>query len=127
MGIFIIKFGDIMFIKLEACPFCGHLPDQENLIDSLHPSSGVEWYKSPDRDLLVFGKDIDNVYTSARGWLSVGQNVFDNVGTYIITEMGQYWEFHCLETEGGCGVQMTGHNQNDVIDMWNRRQLINRK
>jgi len=36
-------------------------------------------------------------------------------------DLGVYWSINCLECAGGCGVQMRGDTEQEVIDKWNRR------
>ena len=36
-------------------------------------------------------------------------------------ELGVYWSINCLEHAGGCGVQMLGDTEEEVISKWNRR------
>lgn len=98
--------------EIKSCPFCGHQPLRDNLIDSLHPT-GMEWFKSPYLDMSWFGEDIDYIHTHP--------NPLQLVLERDITERGKYWSFSCLESEGGCGVTMTGTSCEDVMKKWNKR------
>ena len=33
----------------------------------------------------------------------------------------RFWSINCLEVAGGCGVQMLGDTEEEVIHKWNRR------
>ncbi|SOK58449.1 hypothetical protein [Yersinia phage fHe-Yen9-04] len=98
--------------EIKACPFCGHAPYRSNLIDSLHPTT-LSWIKSPFLDIKNFGEDQNYTYSiiSPLQFLTEEQ----------ITEQGKYWEFSCLESEGGCGVVMCGLSELDVMNKWNNR------
>lgn len=98
--------------ELKPCPFCGHSPLRYNLIDSLHPT-GMHWFKCPSLDERWFGEDIDYVHSH--------QNPLQLVLEREITEQGKYWQFSCLETEGGCGATLTGTSCEDVMTKWNTR------
>ncbi len=98
--------------ELKPCPFCGHEPLRDNLIDSLHPT-GMAWFKCPSLDVNWFGEDIDYVHSHT--------NPLQLVLEREITEQGKFWTFSCLETEGGCGVSLDGMSAEDVMKKWNTR------
>lgn len=98
--------------EIKPCPFCGHQPRRDNLIDSLHPS-GIKWFKSPMVDIQLYGKDLGCFHTN-----------FDPKNIVLakdMTERGQYYVFTCLETEGGCDAQVHGYSIDDVMKKWNNR------
>lgn len=99
-------------MNIKECPFCGHLPREDNLIDSFHPTT-TQWYTSPAHDVVLFGTDIGFIHSSC--------NPLQNVLSSQITSIGTYWEIHCLETEGGCGVTMSGTSEENVLEKWNKR------
>lgn len=88
--------------EIKPCPFCGHIPISENLIDSLYPN-GMEW----------FGEDLEYIHTN--------NNPTQLVLAKDMTERGKYYTFSCLESEGGCGCTFTGTSINDVMMKWNKR------
>ena len=40
---------------------------------------------------------------------------------YLHTMREGFWSINCLEIAGGCGVQMLGDTEQEVIEKWNRR------
>lgn len=77
---------------LEACPFCGHVP--QDLRDAFHPS-GIRWREDRGQRHYIGAKDPRD-------------------GTPC-------WEMNCLEHEGGCGASMSGDGREEVLAKWNRR------
>ncbi|MDB5931376.1 MAG: hypothetical protein JWR60_3083 [Polaromonas sp.] len=81
--------------ELKPCPFCGHAPDPENLIDLLYPT-GTYW------------REEDGLrHYFRRSHRKEGD--------------GQVWSFGCLTTEGGCGVFVHADARDEVLAAWNRR------
>ena len=100
--------------EIKPCPFCGHNPERDNLIDSLYPT-GMEWFKSPFLDVQWYGEDMNTIHSA----ISRLQVVLER----DITEHGKYWSFSCLESEGGCGCTFTDLSMESVMEKWNRRVL----
>lgn len=84
-------------IELKPCPFCAwELPcDEESLLDILY-RTGMVWRKIGNR--LEFS-------SYAR------TEVFD----------GHVWKITCNDSMGGCGAEMHGLSQENVIEKWNKR------
>ena len=79
--------------ELKPCPLCGHKPDPDNLIDSLHSTNT---YGQMVNDILVYSwKEQGSIFT--------------------------VWEMNCLESKGGCGMSVRGDGEEEVIKKWNRR------
>ena len=79
---------------LKPCPFCGKAPDLGDP-DTLHPS-GVYWRKT------------------------------DGIVHYIRFKDRTEWDFavyvmNCVETSGGCGVEIHANSKEEAITKWNRR------
>lgn len=98
--------------EIKSCPFCGHEPFRDNLIDSLHPT-GMEWFKCPSLDIQLYGEDLDCIHSAINPEIHVLKR--------DITERGKFWTFSCLESEGGCGCTFTGTSLDDVMMKWNTR------
>ena len=75
------------------CPFCGHSPQDRQ--DFLHPT-GTAWREDNGRRHYIRWDD-------PRGF------------------HGRCWSLTCLEHEGGCGAEMQGDSEEEVIARWNRR------
>jgi hypothetical protein len=80
--------------ELLPCPFCGHKPFMSNLIDSMHPTGG---YRHEHEEGFAY-------YSR------------DPVGA-----KAELWCMGCLESEGGCGAEVSGEGKEGVIAAWNRR------
>ena len=88
-------------MKLKPCPFCG-LTSDTDWEDTLYPS-GVGWRE----DTGV----IDDV-TPFRHYL----------GAYRRDQwQGTCYEINCAVTYGGCGANISGDSEEDVIEKWNKR------
>lgn len=85
---------DLSDRELLPCPFCGHNPDPNNLVDSLHPRNQYAHW-SPEGYFYFNRKPEGSVY--------------------------EVWEFSCLENEGGCGTTITGNSKVHVVEKWNTR------
>lgn len=80
--------------ELKDCPFCGMSPDLDEP-DTLHPS-GIYW------------------------------RVTDGIKHYIRFKDRQYGDqtcyvFNCVETSGGCGVEIHGDTKEECLTKWNTR------
>jgi hypothetical protein len=82
---------------LKPCPFCGHKPWKEDLLDVLYPTATFWRY---DEEI---GCNTYFRFTEAKE----GDN--------------QCWKMVCNESHGGCGAEMDGDSEQDVINKWNRR------
>jgi hypothetical protein len=97
--------------EIKPCPFCGNQPGHYNLHDSLYPTG--EWVKSPFLDIRDFGEDLGIIYYY--------QHPLQILLESQITERGYVWSFSCLESEFGCGCELTGNSIDEVMNKWNRR------
>lgn len=85
-------------IQLNDCPFCGFVfpDDPDDLLDVVY-RTGTVWRKAK------YGR---TYHASA-----------DFPGAVD----GYCWKVLCNESMGGCGVEMHGDSQQEVIDKWNTR------
>ena len=83
-----------MLVETKPCPFCGMKPDLTDP-DTLHPT-GTYW------------REVDGVRYYVR---HKDRKLGDNPS----------WVFNCVETAGGCGVEMHDDVLDGVIAKWNRR------
>ena len=85
--------------KLLPCPFCGHKPDMNNLIDSLHGTGHFTHLidKDDPEQLVHYNSNPENA-------------------------ISQIWQFSCLEHEGGCGAQVIGECRIGAVNAWNQRK-----
>jgi hypothetical protein len=84
----------MMTESLPPCPFCGKKPS-EDLIDTCYPN-GTYWRE--EDGLRHYIRHKERLLTDNRCWL-----------------------FHCNESEGGCGAELTGDSRDEVIEKWKRR------
>ena len=86
---------------LLPCPFCGWHPgeDEDDLLDVLH-RSGTWW-----ADRTFYGKTY-RIYRR-----------------HSMREEGDSpcWSMNCTENMGGCGAEITGDSEAEVVAKWNRR------
>lgn len=80
--------------ELSPCPFCGRKPD-EDLSDTLYPNGS--------------------------GWKEVGKG-FRSYHSFRDVPKEQWcYSMHCPESAGGCGVEIHGDSEEEVVKKWNRR------
>lgn len=85
-------------MKLTACPFCGRVNDTSDP-EVLHPT-GTCWRELPDEAIRAYERI--NTTTPRENWC---------------------WSLNCDATAGGCGAQLTGDSESEVIEKWQRRAV----
>lgn len=80
--------------KFKPCPFCGKEPEMYNP-DTLYPN-GIGW-KYVDEDLRVY------------------------VHMFDVPHEQWCYSVYCVETAGGCGVEVSGDSEEEAVRAWNRR------